>query len=112
MNAVMEECITACFSCAIACEQCATECLKEEDVKMLSLCIRLDRECALVCQATASLMSMGGSHPHLLCGVCEEICLRCAEECERHSDMEHCKRCAEECRRCAEECSRMLQMAS
>jgi hypothetical protein len=108
----LESCIRACFACAQACEHCATECLKENDVKMLSLCISLDRECALICRATGGLMSIDGDNAHILCEVCEKMCNSCADECDRNSEMEHCKRCAQECRRCAQECSRMLQMAS
>ena len=60
-------CIDACIACAIACEHCASECLKEEDLKMMVRCIELDRECASVCRSTAELMSMGGPHAALLC---------------------------------------------
>ena len=56
-----QSCIDACIACAIACEHCASECLKEEDVKMMVRCIELDRECASVCRSAAELMSIGGS---------------------------------------------------
>ena len=35
-----ENCIEACHVCAAYCDKCATECLKEDDVKMMAECIR------------------------------------------------------------------------
>ncbi len=101
-----QSCIDACQACATACEHCATECLGEEDVKMMIDYIRLDRQCALVCSATARLMGMGAEYSTLLCGPCADICEACAEECAKH-DEDHCRACAEACRKCAEECRRM-----
>jgi len=37
-------CIDACVRCAQECEHCADACLKEQDVKMLAECIRLDKD--------------------------------------------------------------------
>jgi hypothetical protein len=91
--------------CAIECSHCAMACLDEEDVKMLAQCIRLDLDCAEVCRTAASLLSRGSEHGEHLLKECVEICNACAEECEKHSHMEHCRRCAEECRLCADECS-------
>lgn len=92
-------------NCAMECNHCATACLDEQDVKMLSTCIKLDIDCADVCQLTASLIARSSEHGFHLLKECAEICDACAEECEKHAQhMEHCKVCAEECRRCAEEC--------
>jgi hypothetical protein len=30
--------------------------------------------------------------------------MACAEECEKHAHMDHCRKCAEACRHCAEVC--------
>jgi hypothetical protein len=106
---MLRSCIDSCNACAAECEHCATECLKEDDIKTLALCISLTRECALMCDAAARLMSMGGEHARALCHLCAEICNECAAECERNAEMEHCKRCAIECRRCAEECKAMME---
>jgi hypothetical protein len=105
----MKSCIDACVACAIECQHCATECLKESDIKSLSLCISLVRECAVACMATAQLMAMGGENATLLCQPCAAICNACAAECERNGELEHCRRCAEACRRCAEECREMTE---
>jgi hypothetical protein len=105
----LKSCIEACNACSSECEHCATECLKEDDIKMLSLCISLTRECALLCDATARLLSMGGEHARILCHLCSLLCEECASECERNANMEHCRRCAMECRRCAYECKAMME---
>ena len=100
--------IDACIACAIICEHCASECLKEEDVKMMVRCIELDRECASVCRSAAELMSIGGGHASLLCDACADICEACARECASH-EMDHCQECAEECEACAEVCRKMVE---
>lgn len=96
------------IDCAIECSHCAMACLDEDDVKMLKHCIKLDLDCAEICRTTASLLSRGSEHGEHLLKECVEICNACAEECEKHSHMEHCRRCAEECRLCAEECSVLI----
>lgn len=90
--------------CAAACNHCASSCLGEKDVQMLTMCIRLDLDCAQICATAASFVARGSLHAKHLLKECAEICLQCAEECEKHTHMEHCKHCAETCRRCAEAC--------
>lgn len=92
-------------NCATECSHCAMACLDEQDVKMLAKCIKLNIDCADICRLTASLLSRGSVHGIHLLNECAEVCEACAEECEKHSHMEHCKKCAEACRHCAEECS-------
>jgi hypothetical protein len=53
----VEECIEACFDCAAACTVCADACLGEDSVQDLVHCIRLNLNCADICQATARVMS-------------------------------------------------------
>jgi hypothetical protein len=103
-----QSCIDTCLECAVACNHCATECLNEDDVKMMARCIHLDRECAAVCFAAAELMAIDGEFTSILCTPCAEICEACAEECDNHA-AEHCKKCAEVCRQCAEECRKVAQ---
>jgi len=103
-----QRCIDACLACAAQCKHCASECLKEDEVRMMGPCIQLDMECSLVCISTAQLMMIGGENASLLCSSCAEVCVLCAEECQKH-DMDHCQRCAEVCRKCAEECRNMVE---
>lgn len=91
-------------NCAAACNHCATACLDEQDVKMMARCIKLDMDCADICQLTAAFVARGSDHAVHLLKECAEICKACAEECEKHSHMEHCRKCAEICRHCAEVC--------
>lgn len=106
----LRSCIDACIACALECEHCATECLKENDVKSLALCISLDRECAVICTASAQLMAMGGENAMLLCQACAAICTSCAAECERNREFAHCRHCADACKKCAEECRDMMEV--
>ena len=102
------DCIEACVACLVACEMCSDACLDEQDVKSMTKCIRLDRDCADACDAALRAMSRGGPLAAQLCRACAEACDACAAECERHAKMsEHCRLCAEACRRCAEECRKM-----
>jgi len=104
----IEKCISACYACAAACEKCATLCLAEDDVKKMTTCILLDRECAVICLATAKILSIGADNFQMLCKACEDMCLTCAKECGRHADMYHCKQCAEACRHCADMCRKLI----
>jgi hypothetical protein len=52
-------------------------------------------------------MLRGSPHHTYVCGVCAEVCLRCAESCETLSDDDLMRHCADECRRCAESCRAM-----
>lgn len=99
--------IDALNNCAAECNHCATACLDEQDVKMLSNCIKLDLDCAEICRMTAGFVARGSAHARHILTECAEICNACAEECEKHSHMQHCKDCAEACRKCAEACTQM-----
>lgn len=104
-----KELLEALNNCAAECNHCATACLNEVDVKMLARCIKLDIDCAAICQLTAAYVARDSEHAHHLLKECAEICEACADECEKHAKhgMEHCRVCAETCRRCAEECMQM-----
>ena len=90
--------------CIAECNHCFSACLSEKDIEMLARCIKLNRECAEICQLTASILARGSEHTHLFLNVCASICSSCADECERHSH-DHCKLCANACRKCANACN-------
>ena len=100
--------IATLHNCASECNHCATACLNEQDVKMFAKCIKLDIDCAEICNLTASLLARGSEHGDHLKQECQEICDACAEECEKHAQMgmEHCRKCAEVCRASADACRR------
>jgi hypothetical protein len=107
----LQSCIDACHACATACHHCATACLKEQDVAMMARCIALDMDCAAICELAAGAMARSSENMHLICGLCEEICRLCGDECARHQH-QHCRACAEACRRCADECRSMSSDAT
>jgi hypothetical protein len=109
----LARCIEECFACAQACTSCADACLSEEGVAELRKCIRLNLDCADVCDATGRGLTRqtGYDAPtsKALLRACREVCATCAEECERHADKhEHCRICADACRRCREACDTLL----
>ena len=90
--------------CAIECEHCADACLDEKDkLQMLVECIRLDRDCGQLTRTTADFLARRSDMSNDLVAKCEDICRRCAEECEKH-DTVHCRECAKACRECEEAC--------
>jgi len=99
-----KELISMLNECAAECNHCTSACLDEQDVKMLTKCIKLELDCAEICRLATSFLSRGSDHAVHILKECAEICDACATECEKHSHMEHCKKCAEVCRKCAEAC--------
>ena len=108
------ECIEACFDSSQACTACADALLGEGDVPRFVRCIRLDLDCADVCDATGRILSrQTATEPQIVRAAleaCVLACRLCAEECEEHArnGMEHCRVCAEACRRCASACTAVL----
>ena len=101
--------IQALNDCAVECNHCSTACLEEENVKMLSRCIKLDIDCAEICRLAAGFLARGSEHARHILKECAEICRECAEECEKHAHHhDHCKQCAEACRNCAAACEAVL----
>jgi hypothetical protein len=98
------ELISTLAECAAACNHCSTACLEEKDVQKMVQCIRLDMDCAQICEVTAAFIARNSDQAKHLIKECAEICSKCAKECEKHSDMEHCKVCADLCKKCEEMC--------
>ena len=109
-----QKCIDACLECATECNQCAVACLEEKEVQNLTQCIRLNLECAVICRASAELMTLGSAYAPQLCELFAAICNACAEKCEQHASMgmEHCRECAEACRACARETMEIAKEAT
>lgn len=104
-------CIEACYACADACDHCMTSCLAEADSKSMARCIALDVDCAQLCRLVSAYMARDSEHATVLCATCADLCDACGEECEKFTDMEHCKQCAEACRQCAQACRQMSSTA-
>lgn len=99
--------------CDVTCTICADACLSEPHVQMLAKCISLNLECAESCATAAHTVSRFAFTEQTVTRMhveaCREACRACAQECDRHQDMEHCRLCAEMCRRCEQACARMLE---
>lgn len=75
--------------------------------------IRLDLDCADVCDTTGRILSRQTALEPAMVGAtlraCAEACRLCGEECEQHAEHhEHCRVCAQVCRRCESACNNVL----
>ncbi len=99
--------------CATTCTQCADACLAEPDLSAeLATCIRLDLDCADICETTARVLARQTELRHEfvreLLDACVAACGACGDECAGHAEhMEHCRICAEECRACRSACEEL-----
>lgn len=105
--------LTKTVLCSTTCYTCADACLAEDEPKKLESCIRLNLDCASICESTSQLLARPGSANHdflyKLIEACKDVCLSCAEECEKHAQMhEHCRLCAQACRDCAQACEELM----
>jgi hypothetical protein len=106
--------VDASLACLGACTACADACISEHQDQRLARCIRLNLDCADLCNATARVLTRNPSGPgdlaRTLLEACIVACVECAEECAKHGakGMEHCRLCAEACRACEKECRAVL----
>ncbi|CDQ41209.1 MULTISPECIES: four-helix bundle copper-binding protein [Virgibacillus] len=98
-----QELISTLHECMTACNHCYNACLQEEDIKMMTTCIQLDRECADICGYVEQAITRGTPFLSELTNVCAAICEACGKECKKHAH-NHCQHCAEKCFTCAEAC--------
>jgi hypothetical protein len=110
---LLAACIDACMEGAESCTACADACIGEPTVAELRTCIRLNLDCADICDATGRVLfrmvQAGSGLSRSLVEACIQACAACAEECERHASMhEHCRICAGACRRCEVACRALL----
>ena len=108
-DAALIRCIEECYSCAQTCTSCADACLAEDMARQLTQCIRMNLDCADVCNITGRLATRRtGSDEELLrrmLDTCAAACRLCADECEKHAKQhEHCRICADACRSCMQAC--------
>jgi hypothetical protein len=101
------------FECADACLACADACLAEENVQDLVRCIRINTDCAEICEVTGKLLSRQTEADSAVIRAqlqaCLAACQACAEECDKHAQMhEHCRICALACRECEEACMKLM----
>lgn len=107
------EALQALLVCASTCTSCADACLGEERVAAMRRCIRLNLDCADVCEATARLLTrFTETDWDIVRGQlesCVVACRACGAECERHAArMEHCRICADACQACETACNDLV----
>lgn len=109
----LAQAVEALSQCAMVCTICADACLGEQQIQQLVRCIRLNLDCADICQATTKVLTRQGEIDETVLRaqlqICEAVCRNCGGECERHAQMhEHCRVCAESCRHCEQLCRELL----
>lgn len=100
------------YTCSQTCITCADACVGEKD-PMLAACIRLNTDCADICDTTGRLLSRLTETPKNVTlsqlQTCALTCLECSQECAKHAEQyEHCRICADTCARCAQTCNDLL----
>jgi hypothetical protein len=102
-----KSCIVACFECAYESKYYAEECLNSNEGQLLKDCIELQYNCASICLIALEAIEGRSYYAPDICKLCEDTCLACAAECEKHNHNTNCRKCAEACRKCAAECAKM-----
>jgi hypothetical protein len=110
---LLVRCIDACFDCSASCTGCADACLGEPDVVELVRCVRLNLDCADVCDAVGRVVTRQTEVDldvvRAALEACVVVCRACGDECERHAPHhDHCRVCAEDCRSCEQACRDLL----
>lgn len=95
------------YLCSAECMACYNACEQENEKEMFEHCMKLDEECADICELTASLLERNSPNTDKFLKLCIELCNLCAAECEKHPH-DHCRNCAAACRSCAVKCKNAL----
>ncbi|HLP41717.1 MAG TPA: four-helix bundle copper-binding protein, partial [Fibrobacteria bacterium] len=74
LESTMNSTIQAAIACAQACRVCASACLNEKEIDMLRECIRLNLDCAEICDLSAAYMTRESIFHARLCELCAEVC--------------------------------------
>ena len=106
-------CIHSIFECADANIACADACLGQDQVQDLVHCIRINEDCAEICEVTGKILSRQTEPDSAVVRAQLQACLAasraCAAECDRHAQQhQHCRICAEACREAEEACRKLL----
>lgn len=103
----MLQCIQNCSDCHRICLETVTYCLQQGGHYAEATHIRTLLDCAEICQTSANFMIRGSEFHPQTCGVCAEVCERCAESCAQMGNDTQMQACADMCRRCAASCRQM-----
>ena len=106
----MQECIKNCQDCHSFCLETVTYCLEKGGKHAELGHMQLLLDCTEICQTSANFMLRDSDLHSRTCGVCAEVCERCAQSCAQFPDDTQMIACADICRRCADSCRRMAGM--
>ncbi|RDV11317.1 four-helix bundle copper-binding protein [Pontibacter diazotrophicus] len=91
--------------CADECDHCFDMCLEDDRTDALVRALRACRDCAKICRVTASFVASGSDFAQRMTELCAEVCRKCADICENHTEEEQeTMHCARICRECEEAC--------
>src|SRR3546814_7405553 len=89
VDEALAKCLAEAVACAAVCQSCADACIAENEGGKLVQCIRLNLDCADMCEAVSRVaLRRAGTDATLVRPLLELTaitCDRCAEECERHA---------------------------
>lgn len=104
----IKACHALCQECNHICSVALSYCLQKGGKHAEATYIKALLDCVEVCQTSANFMARGSDVHRKICGVCADICEKCAVSCEQvDPNDEMMKHCAEICRRCAASCHKM-----
>ncbi|WP_413290909.1 four-helix bundle copper-binding protein [Bdellovibrio sp. HCB337] len=106
----LAHCIKNCFACHRVCLETLHHCLSQKSTHFQGKNLELLQMCAESCLLSARMMVADLEFHHQSCELCFEVCLACADECERFTEDPEMLRCADVCRTCAESCRAMAGM--
>ncbi len=110
MDAHVKEAIVHAIACDSSCLESLNYCIrkggKHADAPHLGLLI----DCARICGISTDYMLRESPFHREVCGICADVCERCAQSCSRFKDDDQMKDCAEKCKICAVSCRRMASM--
>jgi hypothetical protein len=99
-----QDCIDACMECSKVCDMCSAACLAEKDLGELRRCLKMTLDCAEICAAAARVMARDSDNQADILRACGDICERCAHECRKYPEHDHCRICADVCAHCVDLC--------
>jgi hypothetical protein len=101
----MRTCIALCSECHQVCLETLTHCIGIGGRHAEAGHLKLLLDCSQMCRTAEDFMLRHSERHALTCGLCAEICERCAESCRQiGGDDGQMERCYVTCRRCAEAC--------
>mmetsp|Transcript_23632 Transcript_23632/g.33072 ORF Transcript_23632/g.33072 Transcript_23632/m.33072 type:complete len:128 (+) Transcript_23632:323-706(+) len=104
----LEECAKMCVECASTCSKTETYCIMKGGAHTDPNHLTLMVDCKEICIVAGDFMIRGSENHSLTCGICAEICEKCANDCQRVDPNDKVmKECAEKCTECAEMCRKL-----